>query len=237
VNRLPRCIWRVQCVVLGQLPEQFAAALGQPITDWPGVDAPARRRLWRYDGAQTLAGHIASPSDVDDVVPTLVAYQLEWNKLHPLAHESSQARTLLAQAEEPDAADLEALGAALCFPSDDWAQLRRALGREFWSMLRAVAAAEKDMSVRLLGGRHISYAKLFDRWWEPIRAVLAAHDLAGRPVYFVSSNLHSLVNLVSGYALRRADIGAQLPSFRPKQAGVDLPADRRAWRGGPHPGD
>src|SRR3954469_11546923 len=57
-----------------------------------------------------------------------------------------------------------------------------------------------------LGGRPITYAKLFDRWWEQVRATLAAHGLAGRPLYFVSSNLHSLVNLVSGYARRRADL-------------------------------
>src|ERR671937_233822 len=70
-----------------------------------------------------------------------------------------------------------------------------------------MAAADNDISVNLLGGRHVSYAKLFDRWWEPIQRTLAAHDLAGRPVYFVSSNLHSLVNLVSGYAARRARAG------------------------------
>jgi hypothetical protein len=40
VNRLWRCIWRVQSVVLGQLPEQCAAALGQAITGWEAVDAP-----------------------------------------------------------------------------------------------------------------------------------------------------------------------------------------------------
>jgi len=228
VNRLPRCIWRVQSVVLGQLPEQFAAALGQPITGWEAVDAPGRRRLWRYDGAQTLAGHIASPSDVDDLVPTLVAYQIEWNKLHALVEENRQARTLLAGAEEPAAADLEALGAALGFPADDWARLWRALDREFWPMLRAVAAAEKDMSVRLLGGRHVSYAKLFDRWWEPIRAVLTAHDLADRPVYFVSSNLHSLANQVSGYARRRAEM---LWAFLEERADVDEARELLAARG------
>jgi hypothetical protein len=206
VHRLPRCMERVERVVLGQLPEQFAAALGESIEGWPPVEAAARRRVWRYDGGHTLAVHIASPSDVDDVVPTLVAYQIEWNKLHALVEASPRARALLARAEPPDAAALEALGAALYFPDDDWARVQRALGSALWPTLRAIGAGEKDLSVNLLGGRHVSYAKLFDRWWEPVRATLAARGLAGRPLYFVSSNLHSLVNLLSGYARRRADV-------------------------------
>ena len=32
----------------------------------------------------TLAVLLASTSDLDDAIPTLVAYQLEWNKLHAL---------------------------------------------------------------------------------------------------------------------------------------------------------
>jgi hypothetical protein len=205
-HRLPRCMERVQRVVLGQLPEQFAAALGEPIAAWASVEAAARRRVWRFDGRHTLAIHIASPSDVDDVVPTLVAYQIEWNKLHALAQASPRARGILARPEPPDAAALAVLGAALYFPDDDWARVQAALGSACWPTLRAIAAGEKDLSVNLLGGRHISYAKLFDRWWEPVRAALAARGLAGRPLYFVSSNLHSLVNLLSGYARRRADL-------------------------------
>jgi hypothetical protein len=206
VHRLPRCMDQIERVVLGQLPEQFADALGESIGAWQSVDAAARRRVWRFDGRRTLAVHIASPSDVDDVVPTLVAYQIEWNKLHALAQASPQARALLAAKSAPDAAGRQALGAALRFPPDDWDRLQSAMGDAFWPTLRAIAAAEKDLSVNLLGGRHVSYAKLFDRWWLPIRDALAVRGLAGCPVYFVSSNLHSVVNLVSGYAPRRADL-------------------------------
>lgn len=205
LHRLPRCMWAVRRVLMGQLPEQFAAALGQPITDWALVEAAARRRQWRYDGHATLCAHIASPSDVDDLIPTLVAYQIEWNKLHALARANSLTREVLARAEPPDAATLEALGAALRLPADDWPRVCAALGPACWPTLRAIYAAEKDLSVGLLGGRHVSYAKLFDRWWQPVQAALASHDLTGRPVYFISSNLHSVVNLLSGYARRRAD--------------------------------
>ncbi len=90
---------------------------------------------------------------------------------------------------------------------------------QFWLTLRHVATNEKDLSVRLLGGTHVGYAKLTRRWWQPIAAALDEHGLTGRPLYFVSSNLHSLVNLVSGYAPRRAD---QLWAFL-KESGKNRP--------------
>jgi hypothetical protein len=79
VNRLPAVASAVERVVLGQLPEHFAQALGANIEVWQPVQAPARRGQWHYDGAHTLAVHVASASDIDDVIPTLVAYQIEWN--------------------------------------------------------------------------------------------------------------------------------------------------------------
>src|SRR5213596_1121220 len=45
------------------------------------AEAPARRRRW-YEGPDgTVAVLLASASDVDDLVPTLVAFQIEWNKI------------------------------------------------------------------------------------------------------------------------------------------------------------
>src|SRR5262249_51351520 len=113
---------------------------------------------------------------------------------------------LLTSPTEPDATAFAAVGAALQFPADDWARLWQACGSGFWSMLRTIAAEEKDLSVGLLGGRHTSYAKLFDRWWEPLRTALANRGLLERPLYLVSSNLHSMVNLASGYCRRRAGL-------------------------------
>src|SRR5262245_17880111 len=82
VRRLPTEITRSRRVLLGQSIHGFQAALGVDIGSWRRVKALARRRPWYSDGAQTLAVLLASPSDIDDLVPTLVAYQIEWNKLH-----------------------------------------------------------------------------------------------------------------------------------------------------------
>src|SRR5206468_5821404 len=49
--------------------------------EWTEAEAPARRRRWFESGDGTLAVLLASASDVDDLVPTLVAFQIEWNKI------------------------------------------------------------------------------------------------------------------------------------------------------------
>jgi hypothetical protein len=59
--------------------------------------------------------------------------------------------------------------------------------------------------VRMLGGSSVGYARMTRHWWGPVRATLAERALLDRPMYFVSSNPHSLVNLVSGTARRRED--------------------------------
>jgi hypothetical protein len=204
VNRLPSVVGAVGRVILGQLPEHFAQALGLPLDDWLPVQAPARRRQWHYDGHSTLAVHVASASDIDDVIPTLVAYQIEWNKLHARFRADARIRALVQDAGIPDEVSAERVREHLSIGLDDWQRLLRALGQAFWPTLRLIAASEKDFGVRLLGGSDVGYAKLTRRWWQPIGEALARRGLRGRPIYFVSSNLHSLVNLVSGYAPRRA---------------------------------
>ena len=200
VQRLPACVPRVERVVLGQR-ELLEAALGG-IGGWQKVEAPGRRRLWHFDGAETLAVAIASPSDLDDVIPTLVAYQIEWNKLHRLL-ESLGPGALPAR--QPGAARLRRLGEGLRFPGEDWARLQQIWGADFWPTVRGMTQSEKSFRIRMLGGTHIGYARLAQRWWAPIGAALAERGLGQRPTYFVSSNPHAIVNLVSGYVRRRAD--------------------------------
>jgi hypothetical protein len=59
----------------------------------------------------------------------------------------------------------------------------------------------KQMAFRLLSGSLVDYRKATQQWWNHIEREIAPLDLTERPVYFVSSNPHSLVNLLSGYAL------------------------------------
>jgi hypothetical protein len=82
ILRLPACIVKTQLVVLGQNAEVFERAGFEDLRSWQEVYAAARRRRSFYNGKDVLAFFIASRSDIDDVIPLLTAYQIEWNKLH-----------------------------------------------------------------------------------------------------------------------------------------------------------
>ena len=82
--RLPKCILSTRLVVMGQSAEVFARGGFSDLSDWQEVYAPARRRRCYFDGENTLACMIASRSDIDDLIPLLTAFQIEWNKLHLL---------------------------------------------------------------------------------------------------------------------------------------------------------
>jgi hypothetical protein len=188
VRRLPLAIARSRRVFLGSSPHGFKAAVGADIASWERVKAPARRRPWYYDRADTLAVLLASPSDIDDLVPTLVAFQIEWNKLHDAVKEldgSSEAMRRAAGATEAD-----------------WARLIDSFGPEWERTLAAVSMSECHITLRLIGGSHIGYARSAGRWWIPVQAAIDELGLSDAPFYFVSSNVHSLVNVLSGVARR-----------------------------------
>jgi len=179
VRRLPNAIVRCRRVLMGQSPQGFKAVFGTDILSWQAVKAPARRRRWYHSG-DTLAVLIASPSDIDDLVPTLVAYQIEWNKLH----------RLLQDVPLDDA---------------DWRRLHEAWGDEFESTLASIKRDECRIVIRLIGGSHLGYARNASRWWQPIASAMEEMGVREAPIYFVSSNTHSLVNVLTGVARQFED--------------------------------
>jgi hypothetical protein len=195
--RLPACIDRVRLVLLGQSHEVFARHGYGSVTAWQPVSAPGRRRKIFFDGDETLAVLIASPSDVDDLLPMLVSFQIEWNKLH----------ALLSDPRVGDAAALDGaeLAAFLEMQPDDVARLRMIWGTGMGERLSRIGQAPRRFAVRMLGGSLIDYERATLRWWIHIEESLPALDLRERPIYFVSSNTHSLINLLSGFALRHTD--------------------------------
>ena len=46
-------------------------------------------------------------------------------------------------------------------------------------------------------GLDVVFSRFWRRWWRPVRSAMEEQGLGDRPVYFVSSNPHSLVNLVT----------------------------------------
>ena len=197
LRRLPPSIVKVRRVLLGQSAEVFTRLLGVDVERWEMQSSPGRRRRYYYDGKETLAVYIASPSDIDDVIPQLVALQIEWNKLHALLSVEDFGRT---ESVSDEFQILQRLGIS----EDDSIRLVEIWG-DLLPPLQQIKAEEKDFTVRMLGGTSIGYIKATRRWWEPIEAVIEREGVADRPVYFVSSNTHSLVNLLSGSARRHQE--------------------------------
>jgi hypothetical protein len=187
LRRLPASIWKATVIVVGQESEAFARAGIGRIEDWEAVEAPARRRRWYDSGEGTLAVLLASTSDLDDAIPTLVAYQLEWNKLHALL----RAADLPPEPEPLDVA--ERVGGT----EEDWSRMRESWPDGLGGFVSEVRDRKLNLRLRMLGGSQSGYARLTRRWWAPVRAQLTDQGLSDRPMYFVSSNLHSLVNLLT----------------------------------------
>ena len=127
VSRLPEAIAGAGHVVMGQSAEALIAA-GLDVTHWPKAESPARRRRWYVGPDGTLAVLIASASDVDDLIPTLVAYQIEWNKI--------RLRIVGAAGELGDHPDAESCARLLSGSAADWQRSGRSWGPAFHERLK-----------------------------------------------------------------------------------------------------
>ncbi len=195
--RLPEQMFNVSRVVLGQSLGQFEKN-GLPVGEWETVKTRGRRRPLRWDGAQTLAMFVASASDIDDLVPIVTAYQIEWNKLRACIEPVD-----LATATDDDLAAWMGIDAALG-AAVGLAPLTAALGPDWKTTLVHIQRHECDLTLRLLDGSFREYQRSAQTWWRAIEPhyVGGGHE---RPIYFVSSNSHSLANLCGGYVTRRRE--------------------------------
>ncbi len=218
--RLPAEITQVEYVVLGQSDEIFAKYGMTDLNEWQEVIAPARRRRCYYNGKKTLACLISSRSDIDDLVPILTAYQIEWNKLHGLIQNYSGDFDLEAAVQNGQSIELAA--EVLTLDQEDIERLLSIWGQDFFEILKLIASKRLDLKIRLLDGSLSEYRRAIHRWWSQVET--ASPELHGKMVYFVSSNTHSLVNLATGFALDHAD---DLLGFLENSGDADL---RQEWK-------
>jgi hypothetical protein len=191
MHRLPAGIWQTAVIVMGQEAQVFERAGVGRIEEWEPVEAPARRRRWYDSHAGTMAVLLASTSDLDDLIPTLVAYQVEWNKIHAAVRAADTPA-----GDDPDpAACAEAYGGS----AEDWTRVREAWG-DLRSFLEEIRSRRLNLRIRMLGGSQAGYARMTRRWWRPVRSAMEEQGLGERPIYFISSNPHSMVNLVTATA-------------------------------------
>jgi hypothetical protein len=221
ILRLPACMPQVRSIVLGQSLEVFCQYGYGDLETWQLASARARRRRAYYDRGETLACFIASRSDIEDIVPSLVAYQVEWNKMHLLLQRWRTDLSLEQAEQSPDG--LSELAACLEISLEDLERLHSAWGEDFARIMQTIAARPCSFGIRLLSGSLNDYRRATQAWWENVER--AFPDLARRPVYFISSNTHSVANLLSGFALQRRD---ELEAFIEASADRSLAAEWRA---------
>ena len=203
--RLPPEIVRVRTVILCQSEQLFRQSGYPDVARWISVSAPGRRRKWHFDGDETLAVFIASSSDLDDLIPTIVAWQLEWNKLHRLCRDDRELLTILDSPDAATPAVMDNVRQCLGISEFDWGRLSSAWGDEFIENIHRLRSRKQNIRLQLLGGTYLGYARAAGHWWNPARRLRERQDLTGRPTYFVSSNTHSVVNILSGTARRRRE--------------------------------
>src|ERR1019366_284991 len=99
----------------------------------------------------------------------------------------------------------------------------------FGARLAQIAEHGMALRVRMLGGTQVGYARVTRRWWQQVTGVMRSEGLLNRPVYFVSSNSHSLANLVTGVARKRQQ---QLVEFVEHDGPEELRAELARFRDG-----
>ncbi len=236
--RLPLSIVTSQRILLGQSSWAFARNGYPDLESWAPVTAPGRRRRWYDDEAGTLAAYVASSSDLDDLIPTIVAWQIEWNKLRALIEQDSRLRSLVEAVAEDDTVvpevELE-IRERLSIEERDWLRLRTAWGDEFWPTLAQIGREKKRLTIQMLGGTYVGYSRTTRTWWTPIEHELIERGLADRPLYFISSNTHGIANILSGASRRRQDAlvrfveQSEHPELLPELRQLQLGHTRSHW--------
>lgn len=200
--RLPDDMPDVDLIILGQSHELFEAA-GYDVRQWKIAKTRGRRRPLRYDANGKLAVFIASASDIDDLVPIVTAYQIEWNKIHARLRAVAPSPEAMIEATKNPTALAGALGVEV----EDAQKLLDAFGpARLERGGRALYDRPLDLRVRMLAASYSQYQRAAQRWWSGIEPAYVKRTEPRRPpVYFVSSNTHALANLVGGYARSHSD--------------------------------
>lgn len=153
---------------------------------WRQVSAPNRRRLCYYHPvSHSLVMVITSDSDIDDIVNALITIQIESVKIH---------QCLKKQRRQYDEAELINL---FGINADEWLVFKKIVGLD-WKLGLASLGAFPDISMTLYRPDD-NYNWIFEEWIDQIKKESLFIDLFEAPVYFVSSNTHSLTNLITGY--------------------------------------
>lgn len=177
LSRLPEVIFYSRELIMYQTIDQLEA-LGYALDTWKPILAPSRRRRSYYHpDLHLIASQVTSDSDIDDLVNNLIAFQIEWRKIGQQYHSLPGATT---------------------------ARLQSLLGNNWIDKLKTSLNWD-DLLLTLAGRDPNLYHQSAIDWWQDTKTKSLIVGLSSAPIYFVSSNMHSLVNIIGGYANQHQD--------------------------------
>lgn len=190
--RLPTMIHEAKYIVMAQTESIFEKE-NYKLNFWEEVHAPARRRKIYFDGEKTLAVYINSVTDVDDLVGLLTTYTIEWNKIH------DKLRLALVPLSKIEIQKIQSL---LQVDDENWNRILRIFDTDPIKRFELIFSKRIDFSLKLLKGHYIDYKKASQRWFENIVNKTRHEEIRNKPIYFISSNTHSIVNNLTGWVTR-----------------------------------
>ncbi len=214
--RLPTCVTNIQRVLIGPCEEVFSAAGFPEVSSWIRVQSRARRRRYHFNGTDTLAVFATSLTDLDDLIPSLCAFQMEWNKMHRRLAASAWAAPL-ARGEIPASSVGDALRQALALNRADWDMLGQVWDQDWNPAFTALARKSLSLHIERLPLNDRYFEEAAGQWWDMVSQSFDMASDPDRPLYLVSSNTHAFANLVSGFAAaREPEIDAFLRAHDPE---------------------
>jgi len=188
LDRLPCEIHQVQRIIIAQSKDDLEREKVVFDGSWQEVTAVARRRQTFYNSqTKTLIFLIVSDADIDDLVNLLIAYKLEWIKLYYLLEKKHDQ---FLEKQNPKLLDLS---------DQDWQKIKTALGGKWEEIIADNKQGVSDIFLKLIGYTWIGSRQIAQGWWQKVVGNLLTLNIVQAPTYFVSSNFHSLVNIIGGY--------------------------------------
>ncbi len=186
VARLPDSVFNLSKLIMVQSYEDIKT-LGFDVTQWKKVISPGRRRLTFVNpSGNTIASLLSSESDIHDLLNCVISFYIERKKIGQLINKNYKK---FSQDYDMSIFGLDEAGIK---------KLINILGPDYKQKL-SLCAFNNPLLVRMYGRATPLYQINAAAWMNNLINHSLILGLTQSPVYFVSSNSHSLVNIISGF--------------------------------------